>query len=136
MTKRILVVDDDDGIRDIIQFALEAIAGWQVTTVNSGYSAFDKAILIQPDAILLDMMMPDIDGLTVLRHFRDNPITQHIPTILLTAKAKSLDLNRENISDRQDIANLGISGIILKPFKAQTLVEQIRALLNWDSAEC
>jgi CheY-like chemotaxis protein len=132
MTKRILVVDDDDGIRDIIQFSLEAIAGWQVTTANSGYSAFDKAIAAQPDAILLDMMMPDIDGLTVLRRFRDNPITQHIPTILLTAKAKSLDLIEETVSDRQDVINLGISGIILKPFKAQTLVEQIRALLNWD----
>lgn len=86
--RRILVIDDEDGIREIIQICLEAVAGWQVFTAASGSEGLINAQSTLPDAILLDVMMPDMDGPTTFRQLRANAVTQDIPTILLTAKAK------------------------------------------------
>lgn len=122
-TKRILVIDDDDGVREIAQFCLEAAAGWEVLTAASGSEGLVTAESEQPDAILLDVMMPDMDGPTTFGHLQANAATQHIPTILLTAKAK--------ISEQQQLINLGVTGVVTKPFKAQDLVDQIREILNW-----
>jgi CheY-like chemotaxis protein len=122
-TKKILVIDDEDGIREIIQICLEAAAGWDVLTAGSGIEGLEAAQSEQPDAILLDVMMPDMDGPTTFRKLQANETTQHIPTILLTAKAK--------ISEQQQFIDLGVTGVITKPFKAQDLVEQIRNILNW-----
>ena len=66
-TKRILVIDDDDGVREIAQFCLEAAAGWEVLTAASGSEGLATAESEQPDAILLDVMMPDMDGATTFR---------------------------------------------------------------------
>jgi len=122
-TKRILVIDDEDGIREIIQICLEAAAGWEVLTAASGSEGLEKAEAFQPDAILLDVMMPDMDGPTTFRQLQANAATGHIPTILLTAKAK--------ISEQKQFIDLGVTGVITKPFKAQDLVDQIREILNW-----
>ncbi|MBD0343857.1 MAG: response regulator [Coleofasciculus sp. Co-bin14] len=122
-TKRILVIDDEDGIREIIQICLEAAAGWEVLTAASGSEGLVTAQEEQPDAILLDVMMPDMDGPTTFGHLQSNITTQHIPTILLTAKAK--------ISEQKQFIDLGVTGVITKPFKAQDLVNQIREILNW-----
>jgi CheY-like chemotaxis protein len=122
-TKRILVIDDEDGIREIIQICLEAAAGWDVLTAASGSEGLEKAEAFQPDAILLDVMMPDMDGPTTFQTLQRLPATQHIPTILLTAKAK--------ISEQQQFIDLGVTGLITKPFKAQDLVNQIREILHW-----
>jgi CheY-like chemotaxis protein len=122
-TKRILVIDDEDGIREIIQICLEAAAGWDVLTAASGSEGLAMAQTSQPDAILLDVMMPDMDGPTTFRYLQANMVTQHIPTILLTAKAK--------ISEQKQFIDLGVTGVITKPFKAQDLVDQIRDILNW-----
>ena len=122
-TKRILVIDDEDGIREIIQICLEAAAGWEVETAASGSEGLAIAQSMQPDAILLDVMMPDMDGPTTFRQLQADSATQHIPTILLTAKAK--------ISEQQQFIELGITGVITKPFKAQDLVNQIREILKW-----
>lgn len=122
-TKRILVIDDEDGIREIIQICLEAVAGWQVFTAASGSEGLVMAQETLPDAILLDVMMPDIDGPMTFRELRANAVTQHIPTILLTAKAK--------ISEQQQFINLGVTGVITKPFKARDLVDQMRQILGW-----
>jgi CheY-like chemotaxis protein len=122
-TKRILVIDDEDGIREIIQICLEAAAGWEVLTAASGSEGLVTAQQEQPDAILLDVMMPDMDGPTTFGHLQSNITTQHIPTILLTAKAK--------ISEQKQFIDLGVTGVITKPFKAQDLVNQIREILNW-----
>lgn len=121
--RRILVIDDEDGIREIIQICLEAVAGWQVFTAASGSEGLANAQSTLPDAILLDVMMPDMDGPTTFRQLRANALTQDIPTILLTAKAK--------ISEQQQFINLGVTGVITKPFKAQDLVDQMRAILGW-----
>ncbi|HEY9832664.1 MAG TPA: response regulator [Stenomitos sp.] len=122
-TKKILVIDDEDGIREIIQICLEAAAGWDVFTAASGSEGLATAQTEQPDAILLDVMMPDMDGPTTFRQLQADAATQHIPTILLTAKAK--------ISEQQQFIDLGVTGVITKPFKAQDLVNQICAILNW-----
>jgi CheY-like chemotaxis protein len=122
-TKRILVIDDEDGIREIIQICLEAAAGWEVVTAASGSEGLADAQTTQPDAILLDVMMPDMDGPTTFRLLQANVMTRHIPTILLTAKAK--------ISEQQQFIDLGVTGVITKPFKAQDLVNQIRKILKW-----
>jgi CheY-like chemotaxis protein len=74
-TKRILVIDDEDGIREIIQICLEAAAGWEVLTAASGSEGLEKAEAFQPDAILLDVMMPDMDGPTTFRQLQANAAT-------------------------------------------------------------
>lgn len=123
MTKRILIIDDEDGVREITQISLEAAAGWEVLTAASGSEGIKLAASEQPDAILLDVMMPEMDGPTTFKQLQQNPATQKIPTILLTAKAKS--------SEKQQFLDLGVAGVITKPFKPQELVQQIRQLLQW-----
>ncbi|CAD5926106.1 Response regulator PleD [Planktothrix tepida] len=122
-TKRILIIDDDDGVRDIIQISLEVAAGWEVITACCGTEGLQLAQSEQPDAILLDVMMPDMDGATTFKRLQANPATQQIPTILLTAKAK--------MSEKQQFIGLGVTGVITKPFEAMDLVDQIRTLLRW-----
>jgi CheY-like chemotaxis protein len=124
MSKRILLIDDEDGARQITQFSLEASTEWQVLTAASGLEGLELADNERPDAILLDVMMPDMDGVTTFQHLQSNPTTQPIPVILLTAKATSVE--------HQPLIELGIAGIITKPFKIPTLIASIRALLGWD----
>lgn len=123
MSKRILIVDDEMGIRKIVQISLQAIAAWEVLTAASGQEGLTMAQVEQPDAILLDVMMPGMDGITTFQHLQANPQTQAIPTILLTAKAQT--------AEQQQFAELPVTGIITKPFKAQDLVKQMRSLLQW-----
>lgn len=123
MSKRILLIDDEDGVRKITQFSLEAAAGWVVSTASSGMEGLDMAIAQLPDAILLDVMMPDLDGPATFARLQENPTTQKIPVIMLTAKVSP--------AEHQLLAELGIAGIITKPFKVPVLIAQIRAILNW-----
>ena len=121
--KRILVVDDDDGIREVIQICLEAIAGWEVIPAASGKEALTAAQNRKPDAILLDVMMPDMDGLKTFQQLQTRSQTELIPTILLTAKSK--------ISEQRKLQFIGVAGVIIKPFEPYNLVEQIKTILNW-----
>ncbi len=121
--KCILAIDDDDGIREIIQFSLEAVTDWKVLTAGSGREGISRAETEQPDAILLDVMMPEMDGMTTFQHLQANAATKNIPTILLTAK--------DIANEQQRFLNLGIAGAIAKPFKADRLVKQICEILSW-----
>lgn len=123
-TKRILVIDDEPGIRQVIQVAFKAITSWEVLAADSCQAGLTLAETEQPDAILLDVMMPEMDGVTALQQMQANPALQSIPTILLTAKVQA--------KERERFAQLPIAGIITKPFKAQDLIRQIRLLLNWE----
>ena len=123
--KRILVIDDEDDIREVAQVGLEMVANWQVITASSGDKGIVKAKAEQPDAILLDVMMPDLDGPTTFRKLQDEATTQHIPVLLLTAKVQS--------ADRRQFADLGVKGIIAKPFDPLKLSEEMIRLLGWDS---
>jgi CheY-like chemotaxis protein len=125
MTKRVLVIEDETGIRNVVQYSLIAIAHWQVITAESGAIGLVKAEQERPDAILLDVMMPEMDGIETFRQLQANPKLRSIPTILLTAKAQT--------SEQQQFINLGVAGVITKPFKAPDLVAQMRRILHWEA---
>ncbi len=122
--KRILIVDDDIGIRRIVQLTLNAIADWEVLLASSGSEGVAIAETELPDAILLDVMMPGMDGIETFIKMQANPNTKPIPIILLTAKTK--------VSEQQHFNNIAIAGVITKPFKAPQLVDQICSILNWN----
>jgi CheY-like chemotaxis protein len=122
--KRILVIDDAEDIREVAQVSLEVVGGWEVLTASSGREGVAAALAEQPDAILLDVMMPDQDGPTTFRQLQANAATQHIPVILLTAKALA--------SDRRMFAELGVASVIAKPFEPLSLASQVAQVLGWD----
>lgn len=124
MAKRVLVVDNEQYIREVAQISLEAVAHWEVITAGSGSEALAVAQAEQPDAILLDVMMPDMDGITTFEKLQANLDTQNIPVILLTAKIQA--------ADRRRYADLGIKAAIAKPFDALGLATQVAAILGWD----
>ncbi|MCG8363514.1 MAG: response regulator [Pseudanabaenales cyanobacterium] len=123
MSKRILVIDDEDGIRELVKIVLQASAGWEVLTAASGEEGLVAAEAEQPDAVLLDMRMPDFDGQATLGQLQANGATRRIPTILLTAA--------ENPDPQQPLSDLEVAGLITKPFEAIRLAEQIREILHW-----
>jgi CheY-like chemotaxis protein len=123
MARCILIIDDEEDIREVAALSLETVAGWQVVSASSGAQGLARAIEHQPDAILLDVMMPGMDGPTTLRELRKNPATAHIPIVLLTAKVQS--------SDQRRFADLGVEAILFKPFDPLTLSTQIAAALHW-----
>lgn len=125
MSKRVLIIDDDMGIRKITQISLQAIANWEVLMAPSGREGITIAQTEQPDAILLDVMMPEMDGISTFQQLRANPATRAIPVILLTAKAQ--------VFEQQQLAELPVAGIITKPFKAPDLVQEMCNLLHWDN---
>jgi CheY-like chemotaxis protein len=125
MTRRVLVVDDDSHIREVAGLALEAVAGWQVLPAGSGLEAVDVAGREHPDAVLLDVMMPGMDGLTTLEHLRREPATRSIPVIFLTAKTLP--------ADHSTWSKLECAGIIAKPFDPMTLAAQMSELLGWST---
>jgi two-component system, OmpR family, alkaline phosphatase synthesis response regulator PhoP len=119
--KHILLVDDEDDIREIAAISLEALGGWRVSSASSGAEGIEKAIAGSPDVILLDVMMPDLDGPTTFKRLQDEPQTRHIPVILLTAKA--------NTADRHLLERIGVAGLLTKPFDPMTLSDQVEAIL-------
>jgi len=123
MSHRILIIDDEDDIREVAALSLETVAGWQVYTASSGSQGLARAIEYQPEAILLDVMMPGMDGPTTFRELRKNPATAKIPVLLLTAKVQS--------SDQRRFADLGVEAILFKPFDPLTLSTQIATVLHW-----
>lgn len=122
--KRILFIDDEDDIKTLAEFCLESEAGWSMVGASGGIEGIAIAENEQPDAILLDAMMPEIDGLQTLEKLRLNPKTKHIPTIFITAKAQA--------SDRLRFYNAGAKGVINKPFDSLTLASQISGFLGWE----
>lgn len=122
--KRILVIDNEPYIQEVAQICLQTVAGWQVATAGSGREGLSKAEAEQPDAILLDVMMPDMDGLTTFQKLQENSATCHIPVILLTAKVQAADYRR--------YAELGIKGAIAKPFNPLELASQVAENLGWN----
>ena len=124
MSHRILIIDDEDDIRDVAALSLETVAGWDVVVASSGAQGLARAIEHLPDAILLDVMMPGMDGPTTLRELRKNPVTAKIPVMLLTAKVQA--------SDQRRFADLGVEAVLFKPFDPMTLSTQISAVLGWN----
>lgn len=122
--KKILVVDNEEYIQEVTKICLETVAGWEVLTAGSGKEGIIKAEAYQPDAILLDVMMPDMDGFATFEKLQANQATQTIPVILLTAKIQA--------ADRRRYAQKGMTAAIAKPFNPLELAGQIAAALGWN----
>ncbi|HEX4030390.1 MAG TPA: response regulator [Terracidiphilus sp.] len=123
MSRKILIIDDEDDIREVAAMSLESVAGWEVAMASSGALGIIRATEFQPDAILLDVMMPGMDGPTTFRELRNNPATSAIPVLLLTAKVQATDQRR--------FADLGVEAVLFKPFDPLTLSKQISDVLGW-----
>jgi CheY-like chemotaxis protein len=122
--RRVLLIDDEDDIREVAQLSLEMVGHWEVVTASSGAEGIVRAAADQPDAILLDVMMPGMDGPTTYKGLRANPATCDIPVVLLTAK----------IFDSATDCN-GLEGITVigKPFDPMRLPSQIASALGWSA---
>ena len=118
--KRVLLIDDEDDIRQVAQLSLELVGKWEVLAATSGAEGLHLAAQSQPDAILLDVMMPAMDGRATFRHLQADPSTRDIPVILLTAK---VHLHEEQA--------LHVVTIIPKPFDPLKLPGQIASALGW-----
>jgi diguanylate cyclase (GGDEF)-like protein len=121
MSERILVVDDDPDILQFVRLNLE-LDGFTVELAGGGKEALEKAAASPPDLMLLDVMMPEIDGLTVLRRLRSDPGTSSIPVIVLTARSLA--------EDRVKGLDLGADDYITKPFDLEELIARVRTVLR------
>ncbi len=119
--KRILVVDDDRNLRKIIQTNLE-LAGYDVTTAASGNEAMKVLDAMQPDLVVLDVMMPLMDGYEVARRIRRHPSSTHVPIIMLTAKGE--------VEDKLAGFDAGADDYMTKPFGPQELLARVKAKIR------
>jgi len=119
---KVLIIDDDADIRSVARLSLSRVGRMDVIEAASGVEGVRKAQEEKPDVILLDMMMPTMDGLETLAALRSQPATAMTPVIFLTAKAVGDEVER--------ITALGAAGVIIKPFDPRTLSEDVRALVN------
>lgn len=123
INKQILMIDDEHDIQTIARIGLSLMNGWQVLTANSGKEGIEQAKVHALDAILLDVMMPDMDGVATLKALKADALTSEIPVIFLTAKSRAVN--------RQQLYSLGAQGVIHKPFDPTTLASQIAGFLGW-----
>lgn len=123
MPKRVLIIDDEDDIRQVAALSLETVAGWTVLLANSGKKGIECAADGQPDAILLDVMMPEMDGPTTFLQLKENRKTANIPVLLLTAKVQG--------ADQRKLRELGVAAILVKPFDPLSLAGEISKVLGW-----
>jgi CheY-like chemotaxis protein len=119
---RVLLVDDEADIRRIAALSLSRVGGMEVEQAEGGSEGIRKAREGRPDVILLDMMMPGLDGLATFRALRGDPETSEIPVIFLTAKAMSSEVER--------LKGLGARGVLIKPFDPMVLPRLLREVLD------
>lgn len=120
--RKVMLVDDEVDIRTIGEMALESVGQWQVVAAASGEEALELAARERPDVILLDVMMPKMDGPTTFARLREQPDTADTPVIFMTAKVQKQEVAR--------YLDLGASGVIAKPFDPMTLPDEIRRTLG------
>ncbi len=119
---KVLIVDDEPDIRRIAKLGLSRVGGMEVVEAANGAEALVRAKEDNPDAVLLDVMMPGLDGPSTLARLREDPATAGIPVVFLTAKAITAELERLKV--------LGAAGVLTKPFDPMTLARELRALLG------
>jgi len=124
MTKCVLVIDDDPQIRAVASASLSLVGNWEVLAAASGADGVAQATASGPDAILLDVMMPGMDGPATLRQLQASPATSHIPVIMLTATLGA--------DGGPPVFDLPVAAVIPKPFDIMGLASQVAAALGWD----
>jgi len=121
---RLLYVDDEADIRDIVAMALEDEADFELLLCPCGATALEMASSYRPDLLLLDVMMPDMDGPGTLKRLRELPGFENTPAVFITAKVRPTEV--------EQFKALGAVGVIAKPFDPMTLADQIRTLWKQD----
>lgn len=119
---RVLVVEDDPDIQKVVRMSLKMRGVGEIVIVDSGPDCIATLATFFPDVILLDVMMPHVDGYETCRRLKQNPATSGIPVIFLTARAQK--------ADREQGLLLGAAGYVIKPFDPMTLHDQIVAILE------
>jgi len=122
MSKRVLVVDDDPNIVNLIRAFLTKI-GFEVLEANDGLDGLQKARSENPDLIILDVMLPKLDGFKFSRLLKFDESHRNIPILMLTAKSDEKD-------EKIGLA-MGADAYLTKPFKNQELIDQVKALVAW-----
>jgi CheY-like chemotaxis protein len=120
--KKVLMVEDEPHIRRIGELSLRGVGKWEVVLASSGAEGIERATVEQPDVILLDVMMPGMDGPTTLAELRAQPNTAMIPVIFITAKVEKHEVER--------YLSLGASGVISKPFDPMALPREIMQIVE------
>lgn len=115
--ERVLYVDDEPDIREVVELSLGLNADLKVHTCGSGETALQLVHELRPDMILLDVMMPGLDGPSTLRKLREMPDTAHVPVVFMTAKALPQEIER--------FLTLGAVAVIPKPFDPLSLADQV-----------
>ena len=123
---KILLAEDEADIRKVAQISLQFRGGWAVTLAIDGVDCLAKAAQERPDLILLDCMMPNLDGYETCRRLKEDPALRQIPVIFLTAKSQESEV-------RKGLA-LGAVGYLIKPFNPMSLAAEIREILEGDQA--
>ena len=120
--EKILMIDDEDDIRTVAQMSLQTVGGFQVVLAAHGEEGLEICKKEKPDLILLDVMMPGLDGPGTLKRLKENPESAHIPVVFLTAKAQQMELN--------ELKTMGAAGVLTKPFDPMKLPDLLREYLT------
>jgi CheY-like chemotaxis protein len=124
--RRILYVEDEPDIQMVAKLSLESLGGFTLDVCSSGAEALEKAAAFAPDLILLDVMMPGMDGPTTLRRLREIPSLSGVPAVFVTAKAQPHEI--------EEFKTLGAADVITKPFDPMALPDNVRAIWERTSA--
>jgi len=124
---RVLVVEDDPDIQKVIRMSLKMRGVTEIVLVDNGTDCLERLNGFTPDVILLDVMMPHVDGYATCRRLKENPATRKIPVVYLTARVQK--------ADRERGMKLGAVGYLTKPFDPMTLHSQIVAILSEQDGE-
>ncbi|MEW8979539.1 MAG: response regulator [Symbiobacterium sp.] len=122
MALRVLLIEDDPDIQRMVQLSLKFQGGHEVSVASGGREGLEKAEQERPDVILLDVMMPEMDGYETCRRLKANPATAAIPVVFLSARAQQSEIQKGR--------ELGAIGYLVKPFDPMTLSSQLEAMLR------
>jgi len=117
---RVCYVEDDEDIQRIVRMSLERLGKMTLEIVTDPLKAIDAMVAFKPDLVMLDWMMPGMDGPTLFRKMKENPATSNLPVVFITAKASSVEMN--------ELRALGAAGAISKPFSPKDLPDQLRSV--------
>ena len=123
-SQTVLIVDDEEDIRELANISLARVGGFNVVAAGSGEQGLELAASEHPDAIVLDAMMPGLDGPSTLERLKADPETASIPVVFLTGSVQEFE--------REHFMALGAVGILPKPFDPMKLADQLRACLGWE----